>query len=44
MAWRTPMDVKVAALVATRIDVERTGIGIVAGVIDDGSGRRGAVA
>ena len=43
MVWRTPRDAKIAALIATRIDVERTGAGTVVGVIDDG-GRRGAVA
>ena len=43
MVWRTPTDAKITALIATRIDVERTGVGIVVGVIDD-DGRRGAVA
>ena len=36
MARHTPMDAKIAALIATRIDVERTGVATVVGVIDDG--------
>ena len=43
MVWRTPTDAKIAALTAARIDVERTGVGTVVGVIDD-DGRREAVA
>ena len=43
MVRRTPTDAEIAALIATRTDVERTGGGIVAGVIDD-DGRREAVA
>ncbi len=43
MVRRTPTDAEIAALIATRTDVERTGVGIVAGVID-GDGRREAVA
>ena len=42
MGWLTPRDAEIAALIATRIDAGRRGVGIVAGVIDDG--RRGAVA
>ncbi|HJT75776.1 MAG TPA: hypothetical protein VJ739_01105 [Gemmataceae bacterium] len=36
MAWRTLTDAEIAALVGTRVDVERTGVGIVVGAIDDG--------
>jgi len=43
MAWRTLTDAKIAALIGTRINVERTGADIVVGVIDD-DGRREAVA
>ena len=43
MAWRTPTDAEIAALIGARIDIERTGIGIVVGVIDD-HGRREVVA
>ena len=43
MAWRTPTDAEIAALIGARIDIERTGIGIVVGVIDD-DGRREVVA
>jgi hypothetical protein len=43
MVWRTPTDAKIAALTATRIDVERTGVGIVVGVTND-DGRREAAA
>ena len=43
MFWRTPTDAKSAAPIATRVDVERTGVGIVAGGTDD-DGRREAVA
>jgi hypothetical protein len=39
----TLTDVEIAALISTRIDVERTGVGIVVGVIDD-DGRREVVA
>jgi hypothetical protein len=42
MAWHTLTDAKIAALIGTRIDVERTGVGIVVGVIKDG--RREVVA
>jgi hypothetical protein len=42
MAWRTLTDAEIAVLIGTRINVERTGVGIVVGVIDDG--RREAVA
>jgi hypothetical protein len=43
MAWRTLTDAKITALIGTRINVKRTGGGIVVGVIDD-EGRRRAVA
>jgi hypothetical protein len=43
MTWRTLTDVELAALIGTRIDVERAGVGIVVGVIDD-NGRREVVA
>jgi hypothetical protein len=43
MAWRTLTDAEIAALIGTRIDVERTGVGIVVSVIDD-DGRREVVA
>ena len=43
MAWRTVTDAEIAALIGTRIDVERTGVGIVVSVIDD-DGRREVVA
>jgi hypothetical protein len=36
MAWHIPTDVEIAALTGTRIDIERTGAGIVLSVIDDG--------
>jgi len=39
MAWGTPTDAEIAALIGARIDIERTGIGIVLGVIDE-DGRR----
>ena len=39
MVWRTPTD----AEIATRVDVERSGVGIVVGVIN-GDGRRETVA
>ena len=39
MAWRTPTEAEIATVVAARIDVERAGVGIVAGVIDE-DGRR----
>jgi hypothetical protein len=35
MAWHTLTDAEIAALIGTRIDVERTDVGIVVGVIDD---------
>jgi hypothetical protein len=28
MAWHTPTDAKIAALIGTHIDVERAGVGI----------------
>jgi hypothetical protein len=43
MAWRTLTDAEIAVLIGTRINVERTGVGIVVGVIDH-DGRREAVA
>jgi hypothetical protein len=43
MAWRTLTDAEIAVPIGTRINVERTGVGIVVGVIDD-DGRREAVA
>jgi hypothetical protein len=43
MAWHTLTDVEIAALIGTRIDVRRTGAGIVVGAIDD-DGRREVVA
>jgi hypothetical protein len=43
MAWYTRTDAEIAALIGTRIDVERTGVGIVVGVLDN-DGRRGVVA
>jgi hypothetical protein len=36
MAWHTPTDAEIAALIGTRIDVQRTGVGIVVGAIDNG--------
>jgi len=36
MAWRTLTDAEIAALIGTRVDVERTGVGIVVGAIDGG--------
>jgi hypothetical protein len=35
MTWRTLTDAEIAALIGMRIDVERTDVGIVVGVIDD---------
>jgi hypothetical protein len=35
MAWGTPTDARIAALIGARLDVERTGVSVVAGVIDD---------
>jgi hypothetical protein len=43
MAWRTLTDAEIAVLIGTRINVGRTGVGIVVGVIDH-DGRREAVA
>ncbi|HEY0376694.1 MAG TPA: hypothetical protein VGC87_07035 [Pyrinomonadaceae bacterium] len=43
MAWRTLTDAEIAVLIGTRVNVERTGVGIVVGVIDD-DGRHEAVA
>ena len=43
MGWLTPTDAEIAALIATRIEVEHTDVGIAVGVIDD-DGRREAVA
>ncbi|HEY4042382.1 MAG TPA: hypothetical protein VGM32_11145 [Rhodopila sp.] len=43
MAWHILTDAEIAALIGTHIDVERTGVGIVVGGIDDG-GRREVVA
>jgi hypothetical protein len=43
MAWFTLTDAEIAALIGMRINVERTGVGIVVGVIDD-DGHREAVA
>ena len=43
MAWRTLADAEIAVLIGTRINVGRTGVGIVVGVIDH-DGRREAVA
>jgi len=43
MAWRTLTNGEIAVLIGTRIDVERTGVGIVLDVIDD-VGRREVVA
>jgi hypothetical protein len=37
MAWRTLTDSEIAVLIGTRIDVERTGVGIVVSVIDGDS-------
>lgn len=34
MVWRTLADADIAARIGTRIDVERTGVGMVVGVID----------
>ena len=39
MVWRIPTDAAIGALISERIDVERAGVGIVVGVIDD-SGQR----
>jgi hypothetical protein len=35
LAWHTPTDAEIAALIGMRIDVERTGVGIVGGAMDD---------
>ena len=43
MAWRTLTDAEIAVLIGTHINVERTGVGIVVGVIDD-DGRHEVVA
>ena len=43
MAWRTMTDPEIAVLIGVRINVERTGVGVVVGVIDD-DGRREGVA
>jgi hypothetical protein len=43
MAWSTPTDAEIAVLIGTRINVERTGVGILVGVIDD-EGRREVMA
>jgi hypothetical protein len=43
MAWSTLTDAEVAVLIGTRINVERTGVGILVGVIDD-DGRREVMA
>ena len=43
MVWRTPTGAKTAAQITTRIDVARTGAGILVGVTDD-DGRRGVAA
>jgi hypothetical protein len=43
MAWRTLTDAEIAVLIGMRINVERTGVGIVVGVIAH-SGCREAVA
>lgn len=37
MAWGTPMDAR--ALIGARFDFERTGVGVVLGVIDAAGGR-----
>jgi hypothetical protein len=43
MAWPTRTDAEIAALIGTRDDVKRTGVGIVVGVLDN-DGRREVVA
>ena len=43
MAWCALTNAEIAVLIGTPINVERTGVGIVVGVIDD-DGRREAVA
>ena len=43
MAWRTLTDAESAGPIGTRINVESTGVSIVAGVIDD-DGRREVLA
>jgi hypothetical protein len=43
MAWSVLTDAEIAVLIGTRINVERTGVDIVVGVIDD-DGRREVVA
>jgi hypothetical protein len=43
MAWRTLTDAEIATLTGTRTEVDRTGVGIVVGVIDN-DGRREVVA
>ena len=43
MAWTIPTDAEIAVLIATRINVERTGVGIVVGLIDN-DGRREVMA
>jgi hypothetical protein len=42
MAWNKLTDAEIAVLMGTRIDVERTSVGIVASLIDD-DGRREVV-
>ena len=39
MAWNTLTDGEIAALIGTGINVERTGVGIVVGLIDNDSRR-----
>jgi hypothetical protein len=43
MGWRTLTDAEITTLIGTRIDVERTGVSIVVGVIEN-YGRREVVA
>jgi hypothetical protein len=43
MAWRTLADAEIAVLIGMRINVGRTGVGIIVGVIDH-NGCREAVA
>ncbi|MGD0103880.1 MAG: hypothetical protein ABSC06_07560 [Rhodopila sp.] len=43
MAWCIRTDAEIAALIGTRIDIERTGVRIIEGVIDN-DGRREVMA
>jgi hypothetical protein len=42
MAWRIPTDAKIAERIGPHIDLERTSVGVVVGVIDDAGHRETA--